>query len=122
MAHPDIVTILVDIAGSGPMRFVDWSAEKKAIDIASFYWESWKFREATACRPRLGVPEAFSRRIAFYREHLARYVEEGGADRAAPSTPGADGAAASTAGADGAAPTAGADGAAPSTAGGAKQP
>jgi UDP-glucose 4-epimerase len=59
ITHRDLVTLLIRIAGSGRMEFVEWPAEKKAIDIGSFYTDWSKFAGATGW---------------FYREHFDQYV------------------------------------------------
>ena len=74
IAHRDLVSLLVEIAGSGRMRFVEWPAEKKAIDIGSFYSSSDRLAAATGWRPTVTLRDGFARTIAFYRQHLARYV------------------------------------------------
>ncbi|MCL4811681.1 MAG: NAD-dependent epimerase/dehydratase family protein [Vicinamibacteraceae bacterium] len=76
VSHRDLVAMLVEMAGSGRIRFVEWPAEKKAIDIGSFYSDSSKFRAATGWQPRVGLREGFGRTLAYYREHLARYLDE----------------------------------------------
>ena len=46
--------LLIETAGSGASRYVDWPPEKKAIDIGSFYSDSTKFRAATGWTPARG--------------------------------------------------------------------
>jgi UDP-glucose 4-epimerase len=75
IAHRDLAALLIEIAGSGRMRLVEWPAEKKAIDIGSFYSDSRKFREATGWRPSIGLREGLARTIAYYRAHLPHYVD-----------------------------------------------
>ena len=57
------------------MKYVEWPAEKKAIDIGSFYADSSKFKAAVGWEPKVGLREGFERTVAFYREHLAHYLE-----------------------------------------------
>ena len=62
------------MAGTGRVRFVPWPAEKKRIDIGSFYSDSTQVR----ARHRLGAARdccatAWPRTVAFYREHLPHY-------------------------------------------------
>ena len=75
IAHRDLVRILTDVAGTGRVRFVDWPAEKKAIDIGSFYTDSSRFAAATGWSPRVGLREGLARTVAYYREHLSRYLD-----------------------------------------------
>jgi len=74
-SHRDLVQLLLDVAGTGRVRFVEWPAEKKAIDIGSFYADSSRFMATTGWTPRVNLREGFTRTIAFYREHLARYLD-----------------------------------------------
>jgi UDP-glucose 4-epimerase len=76
ISHRDLVELLIDVAGAGSVRFVDWPADKKAIDIGSFYSDSSKFHQTVGWSPRVGIREGLGRAIAFYREHLPRYVED----------------------------------------------
>jgi UDP-glucose 4-epimerase len=80
VSHRDLVHLLIDVAGTGRVRFVDWPAEQKAIDIGSFYADSGKFRAATGWHPRTGLREGLSRTVAYYREHLAHYLDSGGSE------------------------------------------
>lgn len=81
ISHRALVELLIDVAGSGRVRFVEWPAEKRAIDIGSFYADSSRFQAALGWAPEVGLREGFARTVAYYREHLAHYVEpdEGGA-------------------------------------------
>ena len=75
VSHRDLVKLLIDIAGSGSVRFVEWPPDKKRIDIGSFYSDSTKFRETTGWTPRVGLAEGLRRTIGFYREHMPHYVD-----------------------------------------------
>lgn len=75
ISHRDLVRLLLDEAGTGRVRFVEWPPEKKAIDIGSFYADSERFRTATGWQPRVALREGLARTVAYYREHLARYVD-----------------------------------------------
>jgi UDP-glucose 4-epimerase len=75
ISHRELVALLIDVAGAGSMRFVDWPPEKKRIDIGSFYSDSTKFRQAVGWKPRVGLRDGLARTIAYYREHFAHYVD-----------------------------------------------
>ena len=75
VSHRDLVTLLLETAGAGSVRYVDWPPEKKRIDIGSFYSDSTKFRETVGWQPQVGLREGLRRTIAFYREHLGHYVD-----------------------------------------------
>ena len=50
-------------------------AEKKAIDIGSFYADSSKFARATGWSPEVGLRDGLARTIVFYRQYFDRYVD-----------------------------------------------
>jgi UDP-glucose 4-epimerase len=74
VSHRDLTTRLVNVAGSGRVEYVEWPAEKKAIDIGSFYADSTKFKTATGWGPAVPLDEGLRRTIAFYRAHFDRYA------------------------------------------------
>ncbi|HSC29409.1 MAG TPA: NAD-dependent epimerase/dehydratase family protein [Vicinamibacterales bacterium] len=76
ICHRDLVAMLVEVAGSGSIRFTEWPPEKKRIDIGSFYSDSTLFRQTTGWRPLVGLREGLERTVAFYRAHLPHYVED----------------------------------------------
>jgi UDP-glucose 4-epimerase len=75
ITHRDLVAILLETAGTGRVRFVDWPPDKKRIDIGSFYSDSTKFHRAVGWAPQIHLREGLRRTLAFYREHLPHYVE-----------------------------------------------
>ena len=74
IAHRDLVQMLVQIAGSGRYRFVEWPPEKKAIDIGDFYADSTRIRQTLGWTPQTDLADGLRRTIDFYREHFDRYV------------------------------------------------
>jgi UDP-glucose 4-epimerase len=74
VSHRDLTTLLVDVAGSGSVQYVDWPPEMKAIDIGSFYADSTKFMRATGWSPSVPLDDGLRRTVAFYRQHFTRYV------------------------------------------------
>jgi len=74
IAHRDLVKLLLDASGRGSMRLVDWPADKKQIDIGSFYTDSSKFERATGWRPTVGLQDGLTRTLAYYRAHAAHYT------------------------------------------------
>lgn len=51
IAHKALVALLLEVAGAGRMELVEWPAEKKKIDIGSFYSDSSRFTAATGWAP-----------------------------------------------------------------------
>jgi nucleoside-diphosphate-sugar epimerase len=68
------VAILLDEAGQGSMRLIDWPEEIKRIDIGSFYCDSSKFQTTTGWTPQVNLREGFRRTLAYYRAHFEQYV------------------------------------------------
>jgi UDP-glucose 4-epimerase len=82
ISHRDLAALLIRIAGSGRVEFVDWPLDKKAIDIGSFYADSTKFHAATGWAPQVLLDEGLRRTVAFYRAHFDRYVPPDSTGRA----------------------------------------
>ena len=78
IAHRDLVRLLIEEAGAGSVRFVDWPEEKRRIDIGSFYSDSSKFQRTTGWRPEIALRDGLRRTLAYYREHFDKYVDDGG--------------------------------------------
>ena len=76
VSHRDLVRVLIEVAGGGSVRYVEWPAEKKMIDIGSFYSNSTKFTETTGWRPAVSLRDGLRETVEFYRTNLPHYVQE----------------------------------------------
>jgi UDP-glucose 4-epimerase len=76
LSHRELVTMLIDAAGTGSMRFVDWPEDKKRIDIGSFYSDSTRFKQTAGWRAGTRLRDGLRQTVAFYRQHLPHYVDE----------------------------------------------
>jgi len=74
ISHLELVTLLIETAGTGAYRLVEWPADKKAIDIGSFYADSTRFRTTTGWEPQTTLRDGLAQTIAYYRQHLPRYL------------------------------------------------
>ena len=74
-SHRELTSLLIEVAGSGRVEYVEWPPEKKAIDIGDFYADSAKFKRTTRWQPAVSLREGLGRTVAFYREHFNRYVD-----------------------------------------------
>jgi UDP-glucose 4-epimerase len=83
ISHRDLAALLIKVAGSGSVRHVEWPADKKTIDIGSFYADSSKFARSTGWSAHVPLEEGLRRTVAFYREHLDHYLD--GEDRTVPA-------------------------------------
>jgi UDP-glucose 4-epimerase len=77
IAHADLASMLVRIAGSGRIEYVEWPPDKKAIDIGDFYADSSRIEAATGWRPTVPLADGLRRTVAYYRQHFDRYVDRG---------------------------------------------
>jgi UDP-glucose 4-epimerase len=75
ISHRDLTAMLVRVAGGGSVEYVEWPADKRAIDIGSFYADSRKFTATVGWTPEVPLEEGLRRTIAFYREHYDHYVD-----------------------------------------------
>jgi UDP-glucose 4-epimerase len=80
ISHRDLSALLVEIAGTGGVRYTEWPPDKKAIDIGSFYADSSKFRDVAGWAPQVELADGLRRTIEFYRRHYDRYVPASTAD------------------------------------------
>jgi UDP-glucose 4-epimerase len=74
-SHRTLTTMLLEVAGTGRVEYVDWPSEKKAIDIGSFYADSTRFKQLTGWTPMTPLREGLARAVEFYRAHLPRYID-----------------------------------------------
>jgi UDP-glucose 4-epimerase len=77
IAHRDLVEMLMEVAGGGRVNYVAWPADKKPIDIGSFYSDSSKFAAAAGWTPTVALRDGLRRTVEFYRANLPRYLETG---------------------------------------------
>lgn len=74
IAHRDLVALLIELAGQGSARLVEWPDEKKRIDIGSFYTDSSKFTSAVGWRPLVPLRTGLTETLAYFRANLAHYL------------------------------------------------
>ena len=71
----ELTLLLIEVAGSGRVEYVDWPVDKKPIDIGSFYADSTKFTRATGWSQHTTLPDGLQKTVSFYRQHLKHYVD-----------------------------------------------
>lgn len=69
-----LAELLVAARGAGSWRLVPWPAERRAIDIGSYYGDYTRAREALGWEPRVPLAEGLKSTIEYYRENLPHYV------------------------------------------------
>lgn len=78
ITHRDLTAMLLNIAGSGCVEYIEWPKEKKVIDIGDFYADSTKFLRSTGWNPTVTLADGLQRAVTFYRQHFDRYVDPPG--------------------------------------------
>ena len=76
ISHTDLVRLLIDVAGAGSVRHVPWPADKKAIDIGSFYADSSRFKRVVGWAPHVSLRVGLTRTIEYYRKNFEHYLDE----------------------------------------------
>ena len=51
-----------------------WPPDRDSIDIGSYFGDSSKAKRALGWSPEITFAEGIERTVAFYREHLGRYL------------------------------------------------
>jgi UDP-glucose 4-epimerase len=69
-----LAELLVQLNGGGGYRIRPFPLQSKAIDIGDFYADDARIRATLAWRPAVGLRESLSRTLAFYHQHLTRYL------------------------------------------------
>ena len=70
----DLAEMLVAINKGGRFEVRAFPPDRKRIDIGDFYANFTLAREVLGWRPKVGLQEALEKTLAYYREHLPRYV------------------------------------------------
>jgi UDP-glucose 4-epimerase len=78
LSHRELAELLVSLAGGGRIEYVEWPAEKRAIDIGDFYADSTKLQNATGWRPVTRIADGLRMTLDFYRRYFDRYVDASG--------------------------------------------
>ena len=70
----DLARLLVDVAGKGACELAPFPPERKAIDIGSYYGDYGKVRAELDWQPRVSLRDGLASSVAYYREHLGKYL------------------------------------------------
>ena len=69
----ELAELMISIAG-GSYSLVPWPAERKAIDIGSYYGDYRKIKTELGWEPLVPLQEGLRRTIEYYRTNLAHYL------------------------------------------------
>jgi len=70
----DLADLLIEIHGGGEYVLRSFPSNRKQIDIGNYYADFSCIRDALNWRPTISLREGLTRTLAFYREHLSRYI------------------------------------------------
>jgi UDP-glucose 4-epimerase len=65
---------LVEANGGGTYRLQPFPADRKRIDIGSYYADARRIEDTVGWRPRMSLRDGLATTLAFYRRHLEHYV------------------------------------------------
>lgn len=74
VSHRDLVTMLIEAAGHGSVKYIEWPEEKRRIDIGSFYSDSSRFSAATGWSRAVPLGDGLRKTLDYYRANLAHYI------------------------------------------------
>ena len=74
VSHRALVEMLIEVAGSGRFRFVEWPPDKKAIDIGDFITDSSLIENTLGWKATTPLRAGLETTIDFYRQHLDHYI------------------------------------------------
>ena|ERR1035437_42 len=69
-----VAEMLVRVNGSGEFAIRPFPEDRKAIDIGDYYSDFSLIRETLGWTPTVALAEGLRRTLAYYRQHLARYL------------------------------------------------
>jgi nucleoside-diphosphate-sugar epimerase len=70
----DLADLLIEIHGGGEYVLRSFPSNRKQIDIGNYYADFSRIRDALKWSPTISLREGLTRTLAFYREHLSRYI------------------------------------------------
>jgi UDP-glucose 4-epimerase len=69
-----LAELLVELNGRGEFEQRSFPEDRKRIDVGDYYADDKLIRNVLGWAPRVGLRDGLARTLAYYREHLARYV------------------------------------------------
>jgi UDP-glucose 4-epimerase len=70
----DLAALLIEVNGGGTSVHREFPAERKKIDIGDYYSDDRLIRSTLGWQPCIGLREGLRRTLAYYREHLSKYL------------------------------------------------
>ena len=70
----DLARLMIALHGSGDLVITPYPEERKKIDIGDYYSCFDRFHAASGWQPQRSLAESLQRTLAYYGEHIARYL------------------------------------------------
>ena len=70
----DLARRMIALNGSGDLTVMAYPEERKKIDIGDYYSCFQRFQAACGWQPQRGLSDCLERTLAYYRQHLDRYI------------------------------------------------
>lgn len=70
----ELADLLVKVNGAGEYAVRPYPTDRKAIDIGDYYADFSRIKSSLGWEPKVSLSEGLDRTLAFYKEHLDRYV------------------------------------------------
>lgn len=70
----NLVKLLIELNGDGDFEVIPFPQEKKRIDIGDYYGDYRKFSQMTNWQPQICLKEGYTKMLAYYKEHLDKYL------------------------------------------------
>jgi UDP-glucose 4-epimerase len=72
----ELAALMIEAHGSGSYELVPFPAERKAIDIGSYYSDHRRIAERLGWQPRISLRDGIGRTLEFYARHRKHYWRE----------------------------------------------
>ena len=70
----DLADLLIQVNGGGEYIIHSYPADRKRIDIGDYYADFSRIRSGLGWEPKISLRDGLSRTLAYYREHLQKYL------------------------------------------------
>lgn len=70
----ELARLMISLNGGGDLQIMAYPEERKKIDIGDYYSCFQRYQAATGWQPQRSLRHSLEGTLAYYREHLARYI------------------------------------------------